>query len=85
MTRSTRRDFLQQSSRLLAGGALAGLHGCGSPEPQAEADDRPNLLFFFPDQHRPDWLGPGSGGLAALRTPNIDRLARDGVNFTNAL
>ena len=85
MTRRTRRDFLQQSSRLLAGGALAGLHGCGSAEPQAGADDRPNLLFFFPDQHRPDWLGPGSGGLAALRTPNIDRLARDGVNFTKAL
>ena len=85
MTRRTRRDFLQQSSRLIAGGAVAGLAGCGAPEEQAPTDDRPNLLFFFPDQHRPDWLGLNGNGLAALRTPNIDRLARDGVNFTRAL
>ena len=85
MTSRTRRDFLQQSSRLIAGGALAGLAGCNAPEEQAATDDRPNLLFFFPDQQRPDWLGLDGRGLAALRTPNIDRLARDGVNFTRAL
>ncbi len=84
MTRPTRRDFLQQSS-LIAGGALAGLSGCGGSQPPAKADDRPNLLFFFPDQQRPDWLGLDGRGLAALRTPNIDRLASDGVNFTRAL
>ncbi len=83
--RRTRRDFLQQSSRLVAGGALAGLAGCGDAEPLAVSDARPNLLFFFPDQQRPDWLGLGGRGLAPLRTPNIDRLARDGVNFTRAL
>ena len=85
MIKRTRRDFLHQSSRLIAGGALAGLAGCNAAEEQAATDDRPNLLFFFPDQQRPDWLGLDGRGLAALRTPNIDRLARDGVNFTRAL
>ena len=85
MIKRTRRDFLHQSSRLIAGGALAGLAGCNAAEEQAATDDRPNLLFFFPDQQRPDWLGLDGRGLAALRTPNIDRLALDGVNFTRAL
>lgn len=44
---------------------------------------RPNILFFFPDQHRPDWLGMTSG--LPLRTPNIDRLAAEGIHFTNAI
>jgi arylsulfatase len=38
----------------------------------------PNILFIFPDQHRPDWLG---GGDLPLRTPNLDRLAAGGVRF----
>jgi arylsulfatase A-like enzyme len=44
--------------------------------------NRPNFLFLFPDQHRPDWLG--SNPDLPLRTPNLDRLARRGVRFRNA-
>ncbi len=47
-------------------------------------DRAPNLLFLFPDQHRPDWLRCTSPQLA-LRTPHIDRLAERGVRFTNAV
>jgi len=43
----------------------------------------PNILFFLPDQHRPDWLG-GRADLP-LRTPNLDRLAAQGVRFRNAV
>lgn len=43
---------------------------------------RPNILFFLPDQHRPDWLG-GHPGLP-LRTPNLARLAACGIRFNNA-
>ena len=43
---------------------------------------RPNILFFLPDQHRPDWLG--SHPALPLRTPNLDRLADEGVRFTQA-
>lgn len=43
----------------------------------------PNILFFFPDQHRYDWLG--CMGKIPVRTPNLDALAARGVLFTNAV
>ena len=42
----------------------------------------PNVLFFFPDQHRPDWLGINPE--LPLRTPNLDWLGRKGTRFTQA-
>ena len=44
----------------------------------------PNILFLFPDQHRPDWLKCATPDLP-LRTPAIDLLARRGVRFTQAM
>ena len=41
-----------------------------------------NILFFLPDQHRPDWLGLNPA--LPLRTPHIDALAQRGVRFTRA-
>jgi arylsulfatase A-like enzyme len=46
--------------------------------------DRPNVLFYFPDQVRACDIGCYGGGHNAP-TPNIDRLASQGVRFTNAL
>ncbi len=43
---------------------------------------RPNILFILADQHRPDWLCEETPG---LRTPEIDRLAREGTRFTSAI
>jgi len=43
---------------------------------------KPNILFFLPDQHRPDWLGCNPG--LPLRTPNLDQLCAQGTRFTNA-
>ncbi len=45
-------------------------------------ENPPNLLFLFPDQHRPDWLGTNPA--LPVRTPNIDALARGGVAFSRA-
>jgi choline-sulfatase len=42
---------------------------------------RPNILFFMTDQHRWDALGCVSDW---VETPNIDRIAGDGVRFSNA-
>ena len=43
---------------------------------------RPNILFITSDQHRWDHLGfQGAGG---FRTPNLDRLAREGTHFNRA-
>lgn len=45
--------------------------------------ERPNLLFFFPDQHRFDWLNFHSD--VPVQTPTLDRLAEQGVAFRNAV
>lgn len=42
-----------------------------------------NILFLFADQHRQDCLG--CYGNKIVKTPNIDRLAQNGVRFTNAV
>jgi arylsulfatase A-like enzyme len=43
---------------------------------------RPNIIFLLADDQRADSLS--SAGHAFSQTPNIDRLAREGVTFTNA-
>jgi arylsulfatase len=43
---------------------------------------RPNILLLVADQHRADCIG--AGGNRAIRTPHLDRLARDGACFRNA-
>ena len=40
---------------------------------------RPNFILFITDQHRADYLG--CYGHPVLRTPHIDRIARNGVRF----
>ncbi len=45
------------------------------------ADDRPNILFLMADDQRNDTLG--CAGHSIVKTPNIDKLAADGVRFEN--
>ncbi|MDA0708971.1 MAG: sulfatase-like hydrolase/transferase [bacterium] len=44
--------------------------------------DRPNVLLVHTDQHRYDCVG--ANGHPFLQTPHLDRLAREGVNFSHA-
>jgi arylsulfatase A-like enzyme len=44
--------------------------------------EKMNVLFIMSDQHRADHLS--CAGHKILKTPNLDRLAKDGVRFTNA-
>src|ERR1043166_9194660 len=46
------------------------------------ATNRVNILFLMDDQHRGDWLG--AAGAKWMITPNLDRLAREGVLFRRA-
>ena len=46
-------------------------------------NDKPNIIWIFGDQHRAQALG--CNGNSIVRTPNIDQLALDGVNFTQAV
>lgn len=43
--------------------------------------NRPNIILFYSDSHRYDAMG--CAGNSAIQTPNLDRLAENGVHFTN--
>ncbi len=47
-----------------------------------EGRKKPNIIFILTDDHRYDMLG--IAGHPFLKTPNMDRLAREGVLFSNA-
>ena len=62
------------------------LFGCDAqerpvPQPPTTAAERPNLLFIITDDQRFDMLGIVH---PFLETPNMDRLAAEGVRFENA-
>ena len=49
------------------------------------ANDRPNIVFIFSDDHAPHAIGAYDGWLKSVNpTPNIDRLVAEGVAFTRA-
>ncbi|MGH8017499.1 MAG: sulfatase family protein [Opitutaceae bacterium] len=48
----------------------------------APAGSRPNILIVYTDDQRWDCLG--IAGHSFLKTPNIDRIGREGVRFANA-
>ncbi len=48
----------------------------------AMAEKKPNILFIAIDDMN-DWVGV-LGGQKQAKTPNIDKLAKSGINFTNA-
>ena len=52
-----------------------------SPGPGGVGMRRPNILFITLDQWRGDCLG--SAGHPVVETPNLDRLACEGVRFTS--
>ena len=53
-----------------------------SCDKKTEQINRPNVLIIQPDQHRADVMG--CAGNAIVETPNLDKLAAEGVRFTNA-
>ena len=50
---------------------------------QIQAQEKPNLVFIMADQWRGNALG--CLGKEPVKTPCLDQLAREGVNFTNAV
>lgn len=57
---------------------LISLIGCAPSQDLA----RPNILILMSDNH--SWNHVGCYGDSTVRTPNIDKLAEEGVRFTNA-
>ena len=50
---------------------------------QAAESQKPNIVFILSDDHRWDFLG--CAGHPFIKTPNLDRLAGEGIRFKNAL
>ena len=69
---ATRREFIGGI------GALLGAAGCGSRQGR---ETPMNVLFLFPDQMRAQAMG--CMGNPDVKTPNLDRLAAEGVLFRN--
>jgi len=78
--RATRRDFLQ-GSLAIAGAALASSVAPSTLMAQTKAK-RPNLVFFLGEGQRADALS--IAGNPILKTPNHDRIGREGMRFENA-
>ncbi len=76
---------LRRSMTALAFGAVAALlaQALGTSSVKAESADRPNIVLIYSDDQ-------GYGDAACLnpaakfQTPNLDRLAREGMTFTDA-
>ncbi len=79
-TSISRREAL----KLMGSAALvSGVSGLGLPtELFAQTRKKPNIIFILTDDHRWDCLG--AMGHPFLETPNMDRLANEGVLFENA-
>ena len=77
----TRRDFLKQ-----AGGAAAATAICaGTHDAWANPGARPNILWIYSDDHAQNAISAYGGRLASVApTPNIDRIANEGMIFRNS-
>ena len=70
----SRRNFLELA-------AATAIMGPTSRSQGTDAAMRPNILFMLADDHR--WDALGCMGNPIIQTPQLDRLAREGVIFDN--
>ena len=73
----SRRDVLRTTV-----GALAAIPASRAARTGREPGARPNILFVLTDDQR--WDALGCAGNPVVRTPTLDRMARDGVRFARA-
>ena len=78
-----RYNFVNRRAFLKAAGAAAlGLCGCVTSGEQRGTGRTPNFVFFLIDDM--GWKDLGCYGSTFYETPNVDRLAAQGMRFTNA-
>ncbi len=77
----TRRDFLKQAGSAAAATAFVARTGQG----WANTSTRPNILWIYSDDHAQNAVSAYGGRLAQVApTPNIDRIANEGMIFRNS-
>src|SRR5689334_4487303 len=82
-----RRNVLLASTTLAAASALGA--GTSAQVAQAQAQPapsgpRPNILMIFGDDIGIPQISAYTMGMMGYRTPNIDRIAREGAIFTDS-
>ncbi|MFM7690229.1 MAG: sulfatase-like hydrolase/transferase, partial [Alphaproteobacteria bacterium] len=86
--RPSRRDMLLGGAAGLAAGTLGSVHMAQAqtaPAPAPAAPQaRPNILVIFGDDIGWSNISAYNMGMMGYRTPNIDRIAREGAIFTDA-
>jgi arylsulfatase A len=85
-----RKDETMDRIIAVLAGSVVALSGCAGPGPDdspetqgaaAEGRDRPNVVLILVDDL--GWADTGCYGSTYYETPNIDRLAAEGVRFTD--
>jgi len=88
----SRRNILLGTSALVAAAALTSgafaqaqkvAPAAPGPAPAAPSGRRPNILVIFGDDIGQTNISAYSFGLMGYKTPNIDRIAREGMMFTD--
>jgi len=83
-----RRDFLKITGGALVSGSvllpLKELPKAMGAENGQSSEGRPNILLFFPDQFRYDWVTGNSNNIP-VHTSILSRLAGEGVWFRKAI
>jgi arylsulfatase A-like enzyme len=76
--KTDRRDFLKTAARVTGALALT-----GTMRASAAPEQKPNILFIFADE----WRGNATGyaGDPNVKTPHLDRLATQSLNFCNTV
>jgi len=77
-----RRDFLKAMSLGAASLTMGACAGESRQPANGKAEDRPNIVFIIVDDM--GWADLGCYGGKQIKTPNIDRMADQGVRFTDA-
>ncbi|MHC4203246.1 MAG: sulfatase [Planctomycetota bacterium] len=75
---STRRDFIKAAGFGIAGWAMS----AAAAKPNSAAGRKPNIVFILADDL--GWAELGCYGNTFNETPNLDRLAKQGMRFTDA-
>ena len=78
MQNINRRKFLN----MVAGGAMAATIPSALIWAKPNEAKRPNIIFLFTDDQRADAMG--CSGNPIIQTPNMDKMAAQGVRFPNA-
>ena len=82
----SRRNLLLGGTSLVAAAAIGGIEKtqvAQAQQPAAPSGQRPNILVIWGDDVGLANVSAYSFGLMGYKTPNIDRIAREGLMFTD--